>query len=112
MKVLQVRLLVLARHLEGRCSIQQTAALDNTLRQIVDGIVSCRQKLRPNRSYDRCSRAGGKMETPQVGKGHRNEMKEKTRRPAGKPQGRGLKKSEWRFSLSECHWGGGGGVAD
>ena len=50
------------------------------------------------------AQAGGKMETPQVGKGHRNEMKEKTRRPAGKPRRpRAASLSEWRFSLSECH---------
>ena len=60
-------------NLEG-LFLQQAAALDNTLRQIVDGIVSCRQKLRPNRSYDRSRKPG----TPQVGKGP-NEMKEKTR---------------------------------
>ena len=61
-------LLVVARHLEG-LFLQQAAALDNTLRQIVDGIVSCRQKLRPNRSYDRCSRKPvGKWKPPKLAK--------------------------------------------
>ena len=61
-------LLVVARHLEG-LFLQQAVALDNTLRQIVDGIVSCRQKLRPNRSYDRCSRKPvGKWKPPKLAK--------------------------------------------
>ena len=42
-------LLTVARHIEG-LFLQQAAAFGKTLGHIVDGIVSCRQKLRPNRS--------------------------------------------------------------
>ena len=48
-------LLTVARHLEA-LFLQHAAALGKTLNHIVDAIVSCRHKLRPNRSYDRRSR--------------------------------------------------------
>ncbi len=48
-------LLTVARHLEG-LFLQHAAGLGKTLSLIMDAMVACRHKLRPNRSYPRRSR--------------------------------------------------------
>ena len=48
-------LMVVARNIEGLL-LQQAATLSETVTRIVAGIAACRQRVRPNRSYDRHSR--------------------------------------------------------
>lgn len=61
-------LMTVARNIEGLI-FQQAALLSETINRIVSSISSCRQKLRPNRSYDRCSRKPiGKWKSPKHAK--------------------------------------------
>ena len=48
-------LMVVARNIEGLL-LQQAATLSETITRIVASIAACRQRVRPNRSYDRHSR--------------------------------------------------------
>ncbi len=61
-------LATVARNIESLL-IQQAILLNETINRIIAGISSCRQKLRPNRSYDRCSRKPiGKWKPPKPAK--------------------------------------------
>ena len=61
-------LMTVARNIEGLL-LQQARLLCNTINHIVASISSCRQRLRPNRSYDRTSRKPiGKWKPPKPAK--------------------------------------------
>jgi len=61
-------LMTVARHIESLL-LQQTHLLTQTVNTIVSSISRCRQKVRPNRSYARCSRKPiGKWKTPKPAK--------------------------------------------
>lgn len=61
-------LITVARHIEGLL-LQQAKLVTETINHIVASISSSRQKLRPNRSYDRCSRKPvGKWKPPKPAK--------------------------------------------
>ena len=61
-------LVTVARNIEGLL-LQHTRLLCNTINHIVASISSCRQRLRPNRSYDRTSRKPiGKWKPPKPAK--------------------------------------------
>lgn len=61
-------LITVARNIES-LFLQQAALLNKTINTIVASISLCRQKLRPNRSYDRCSRKPiGKWKPPKRAK--------------------------------------------
>jgi len=61
-------LITVARNIEGLL-LQQLTLLSETINHIVASISSCRQKLRPNRSYDRRSRKPiGKWKPPKPAK--------------------------------------------
>lgn len=101
-------LLTVARHLEG-LFLQQAAAV--------------RQDPRPYRRGDcfvpaqaasepvlraMLAQADRQMETAKGSEGRRGGMRKRAMRLAGKPLLPGTASlSEWRFPLSECHWGGG-----
>ena len=61
-------LITVARNIEGLL-LQQATQVSETITRIVASISSCRQKLRPNRSYDRRSRKPiGKWKPPKPAK--------------------------------------------
>ena len=61
-------LLTVARHIEGLL-MQQATLVSETINRIVACVSSCRQKLRPNRSYPRHSRKPiGKWKPPKPAK--------------------------------------------
>lgn len=61
-------LVTVARNIEALI-LKQVTFLSETINRIVTSISSCRQKLRPNRSYDRCSRKPiGKWKPPKPAK--------------------------------------------
>ena len=61
-------LITVARNIEGLL-MQQAALLSDTINRIVASISSCRQKVRPQRSYDRRSRKPiGKWKPPKAAK--------------------------------------------
>jgi hypothetical protein len=61
-------LMTVARNIEALL-LQQTHLLNKTVNTIIASISACRQKLRPNRSYPRCSRKPiGKWKAPKPAK--------------------------------------------
>ena len=97
-------LAVVARNIEDLL-LKQAAVLSETVTRIVAGIAACRQRLRPNRSYERRSRKP-------VGKWQRGNGLEGRQRHCGRITGRQGEKpqatttdslSEWANPLSECH---------
>ncbi len=67
-------LVTVARNIEGLL-LQQVALVSKTINSIIDSISSCRQKVRPNRSYDRRSRKQiGKWKPPKPAKSTDKEL--------------------------------------
>jgi len=61
-------LLTVSRQIEALL-LQQTSLMTKTVNTIIASIGTCRQKLRPNRSYARCSRKPiGKWKPPKAAK--------------------------------------------
>ena len=61
-------LVTMARHIEGLL-LHQTELVSKTINTIIESISWCRQKVRPNRSYDRRSRKPiGKWKPPKLAK--------------------------------------------
>lgn len=67
-------LVTVARNIEGLL-LQQAALVNETINHIISSISSCRQKVRPNRSYDRRSRKPiGKWKPPKLAKAAAKEL--------------------------------------